>query len=59
MFQKIWQWISAPENLSFCSGLISVISLLLALRFLALFRRDKKTISIPGMRDNAFFRGIQ
>lgn len=59
LFRQFWQWISIPDNLSLCLGLISVVLLLLALRFLALFRKDKEMINLPLMRDNAFFRGIQ
>ena len=47
------------ETLILLLGLISVVSLLLALRFLSLYRRNKSMVNIPGMGDNAFFRGIQ
>jgi lipopolysaccharide assembly protein B len=59
MFKQIWQWISAPGNQILCLGLFSVFFLLLALRFLALFRKEKGEITLGGMWDNAFFKGIQ
>jgi len=48
-----------PENQILCLGIISVFFLFMALRFLSLFRRNKSMVNIPGMGDNAFFRGIQ
>jgi lipopolysaccharide biosynthesis regulator YciM len=59
MFQQILQRISATETLTLFFGVISVVFLILALMFLWLYLRNKRMVNIPGMGDNAFFRGIQ
>jgi len=59
MFRQIWQWILTTDTPPLFLGVILVVFLILALRFLGLFRSNRSMSKIPGMGDNAFFRGIQ
>lgn len=59
MFQELWQWISMPEKQTFYLIVLFIALLGLAIRHFVLLRKDKKTVNVPGMGDDAFFKGIQ
>jgi lipopolysaccharide assembly protein B len=59
MFLQFRQWILTPDNLILFLVILCVFFLAAALRFFALYRKEKSVGNPAGMADNAFFRGIQ